>query len=135
MTSAAITKREAIATAMRTTFADLPGAWTVYASPRDIKSLPAAVLSPREPYREPITFLVDPSTGEVNERMSLTVNMVIRRAAGNEALDLFDEACERVKAALRAVTYSCIWASLRLIGPVDVEDMPALGAAMDIEVV
>lgn len=136
MTSAAITKREAIATAMRTTFADLPGAWTIYAAPTDIKSLPAVVLSPRSPYRSPTTFLINPSTGAVNEQLNLTANLFIRRDAGNEALDLFDEACDRVIQALASVSgYSCAWDAMTLLGPVDVDDLPSLGASIDIEVV
>lgn len=134
MTSTAITKREAIATGLRTTFADLPGAWTVYAAPRDIKSLCAVVLSPRNPYRTPMTF-VDPSTGKQNERINLTANLFIRRDMGNEGLDMFDEACDRVLGALSAISYSCAWSAMNLLGEVDVNDLPAIGAAIDIEVV
>lgn len=133
MTSLSTTKREAIATALRTQFADMPGGWAVFASQRDTVSLPCVVIGARDPYREPLTL--KDSSGVQKERLNLFAGVFIRRDAGNEALDLFDEACDRVLAALHAVSYPCGWGSFSAPGGLDVDGTPALAASLDFEVV
>lgn len=131
MTALATLKRQAVATAVGTGLASLEGGWTAYASPVDSVSLPAAVLGPGEPYREPLTF---GDFGTAGERMRLTLHLLAKRATGNTALDAFDEAQDAVFAALEDVTYPTRWATTRVTGEVEVSGEAALGAQIDIEV-
>lgn len=130
MTSAAITKREAVATAIRAGIATVPGAWAVYANPADIVSLPAVVIGPGEPYRERMTF----GPGLAKERIRLTAWLFVNRAVGGGALDLFDEAADAVIGALDTATYSCAWSGMDPQGSVTVGEVDALAATIDIEV-
>jgi hypothetical protein len=134
VTSLAITKRQAIATALKTEFADMPGGWSVYPSQQDTVSLPCVVVGARDPYRQPLTF-ADAEDGRQREQLNLFIGLYHRRDTGNTALDIFDEACDRVLAALASVTYSCGWDSFTPPGGLEVDGVPALGSSVDIEVV
>lgn len=132
MTSAATLKREAIATELRTALADLPGGWSAYASQRDVVSLPCVVVGARDPYREPLAFRSD-ATGRQAERLNLWVGIFVRRDAGNEALDIIDEAFERVLEALDAVDFSCAWSSLSEPAGQEVAGAQVISASVDVE--
>lgn len=131
MTSAAITKREAVASAIRTAVESLEGGWAAYASPVDVVSLPCVLIGPGEPYRERMTMGLQ---GTFRERIRLTGNVFLNRATGNTALDIFDEAADAVIGALEDVSYSTDWKGMRLLGEVEVNGHDALGAVIDIEV-
>lgn len=131
MTSAAITKRNAVATAIRTNVEALEGAWAVYASPVDVTSLPCVVIGPDEPYRQQDTF---GTFGNNREKLRLIGHVFLNRATGNTALDMFDEAFDAVMDAVDGLDYSTRWGDITLNGLVVVGDMEALGGQIPLEV-
>lgn len=136
MTSVHTTRREAIATALRTTFADMPTGWVVYAQQQDVVSLPCVVVAPRDPYRVPLAFA--DATGAQREQTNLFVGMYVRRDAGNTATDVFDEAGDRVLAAfalVQAAGHSVGWESIDAPAGDQVAGVDILMSTVDIEVV
>lgn len=77
--STAAEKRAAVATLLREA---LPEDWTVYPSPPETIASPAVVIAPRSPYRTDETF--------TEERVNLALRVVVKRAAGTDALDIID---------------------------------------------
>lgn len=131
MTSAATLRRQAVTTAIRAGVGALSGGWSAYPSPADVLSLPAVVVAPGDPYREPITFGQE---GTYRERMRLVAHLLLARSQGDTALDQVDAAQDAVFAALDGVPYSTRWSATRVAGTVDVDGIPALAATIDIEV-
>jgi hypothetical protein len=122
------TKRQAVADALQTALETTEARWVVYPSPQDAMSLPAAAIGPDEPYRRPLTL------GQQEQEMRLVLHLFVNRAAGNHALDIFDEAADAMLGALDDITYSVAWDSLRLTGEVLVNEQPALGASLQFSV-
>jgi len=129
MTSAVVTARGGFATALRAGVASLPGGWAVYAAPQDVTSVPALVIGPGSPYREPTTF----GGASAKEQVNLVLHGFVRRDAGNDALDLMDEAWDDVKTVLGAMP-SADWSGMTPEGAVDVNGIPALGFTADVSV-
>lgn len=84
-------KRYAIAAALQQA---LGTTWTVYAGPESTYTAPAAILSPRAPYRRPLTM--------TQELVSLQLTLLVPVASLNP-LDLLDTAMDAVPAALELV--------------------------------
>lgn len=90
----AVQKRTAVAAAID---AATTG-WSVYASPPETVTAPAAVIAPRTPYRQYGTFR------DGSEAVNLRVTLLVPRSLGISALDVLDPALDTVLAALDGVT-------------------------------
>jgi hypothetical protein len=122
------TKRQAVADALQTALETTEARWVAYPSPADVLSLPACVIGPDEPYRQPLNL------GQQGQEMRLVIHLFVNRATGPHALDIFDEATDAIIGALDDITYSVAWSALRLTGEVAVGQEPALGASLQFSV-
>ena len=104
----------------------LPEGWTVYPGPPEVVSLPAAVVVPRTPYRQPANL------GGCEWRYGLQVTLLEARSAGTAGVDELDLMAETVRTALFAIP-SLAYESTDLgpmIAPGGVE---AYGATLNLE--
>jgi hypothetical protein len=65
----------------------------VYAAPPDVVATPAVVIRPRGPYREPSTVC--------HEELSVSLVILLPRAAGAAGLDVLDAVVDLIVPALR----------------------------------
>lgn len=137
MTSAATLKHlaieDAITLALNPAGTELAGGWSVYEQPADVVSLPACVLDPGSPYREPTTFRG--ADGSSQERVRLVAHLLVRRD-GHEALFQVNEAADRVLAAVDDVVgYSVDWGPMSLAGVAAINGIEAWDYSIELSVV
>lgn len=102
----------------------MPDGVTVYPSPPEGITAPAVVISPRQPYRRPVSYC--------DYELQMRVNVGVQRNASTAGMDMLDDLIDLIIPALNSIPYVA-WQAVSDIGVTqDIGSVDYLFGSIDI---